>query len=446
MRKPKKNYNKQIAPLLGFRVELMAWEETLPGCGRPQDIINQELDVCELFIGMMWKKWGTPPAVQSSYSSGFEEEFERSSLRRKKTGKPEMAMFFKKVDPEFLVDPGKDLKKVREFQDRLDLGKAIFYKRFKDSYELQRYVREKVTQYLIDLRKSVIENQEEERAKPKKPIKDSDKTQNQESVKSPFSVEGHSFLKDFLEKTKAEDSTENITPLEVARFRLLSSVITKPGNQEPFLGVHDANIIYSNKRFKYGRRKISKLIDCGLINIKYENAPLWHWYDVYKKDVGEDFIAFKTLSYSDENISIGALEAMILVGSELSIEDMQTERNIFVASWLSEDRLYSIKISALRYLKHYGKNEDLPLIQSELNQAHSQTAKISLEAILCIQLRYDKGNALKTALTNQFETIDEALLEEVLAVSSNLDDEILKLGLKHRNKRVRLESFKRLRR
>jgi len=50
--------NKQIAPLLGFRVELMAWEETLPGYGRPQDIINQELDVCELFIGMMWKKMG----------------------------------------------------------------------------------------------------------------------------------------------------------------------------------------------------------------------------------------------------------------------------------------------------------------------------------------------------------------------------------------------------
>ena len=53
--------NKHIAPYLGFHVELKGWEDTLSGRGRPQEIINKELDVCELFIGMIWKKWGTPP-------------------------------------------------------------------------------------------------------------------------------------------------------------------------------------------------------------------------------------------------------------------------------------------------------------------------------------------------------------------------------------------------
>ena len=89
--------NKGIAFHFGFRVELKGWEDTLSGSGRPQAIINQELDLCELFIGIMWKKWGTPPAIQGPYSSGFEEEFERSSVRLKETGQPEMAMYFKEI-------------------------------------------------------------------------------------------------------------------------------------------------------------------------------------------------------------------------------------------------------------------------------------------------------------------------------------------------------------
>ena len=436
--------NKQIAPRLGFRVDLMAWEETLPGSGRPQDIINKELDTCELFIGMMWKKWGTPPAKRSIYSSGFEEEFERSSLRCKETGKPEMATFFKEIDPEFLKDPGEDLKKVIEFRDRLDSEKIIFYKKFKDAYELQRYVREKIIQYLIDLEKSIVENQEEERAKSKKPIEDSDKTKNQESIKSPFSAEGHSFLKNFLEKTEAEDSAENITPLEMARFRLLSGVITKPGNDELLLGVHDANIIYSNRHIKYGLREISRLIHCGLKHIKHENVPLWHWYKIYKKYVRDGVLAFASFAYSDEDVSIGALEVMKLIGTKIPDDGEIPDRNIFIKSWLSEKRSDNIKASALRYLKHHGNKEDLTLIKLELDQSRSLTTKISLEAMLNILLHHDPEKVLKATFAHQFEAIDELLLEEILSIQKDLDEETLRLGLQHRNRRIRLYSFKNL--
>ena len=114
--------NKGIASYLGFRVELKGWEDTLSGSGRPQAIINQELDLCELFIGIMWKKWGTPPAKNGQYSSGFEEEFERSSVKLKKTGHPEMAMYFKDIPFEYMVDPGKDLKKVIKFRFQMKIA------------------------------------------------------------------------------------------------------------------------------------------------------------------------------------------------------------------------------------------------------------------------------------------------------------------------------------
>src|SRR5689334_340092 len=66
----------------GVYIDLLGWEDTLPGVGRPQGIINEDVDKCDLFIGLLWKRWGTPPGEE--YSSGFEEEFIRA-LQRNQT-------------------------------------------------------------------------------------------------------------------------------------------------------------------------------------------------------------------------------------------------------------------------------------------------------------------------------------------------------------------------
>jgi len=104
-------FNKLWANTLGYHVELVGWEDTVSRYGRPQELINQDLDLCELFIGMMWKKWGTPPSLDGQYTSGFEEEFERSIRKRREEGRPEISLLFKQVDPDLLNDPGDELKK-----------------------------------------------------------------------------------------------------------------------------------------------------------------------------------------------------------------------------------------------------------------------------------------------------------------------------------------------
>lgn len=64
--------NAEYAEAFRYQVELVGWEDTVSVYGRPQAIINRELERCELFVGLMWKKWGTPPDTTGSYSSGFE--------------------------------------------------------------------------------------------------------------------------------------------------------------------------------------------------------------------------------------------------------------------------------------------------------------------------------------------------------------------------------------
>jgi hypothetical protein len=68
-------FNSLLSNRFGYHVELVGWEDTVSVFGRPQSTINRELERCELFIGIMWKRWGSPPGGGSSYSSGFEEEF-----------------------------------------------------------------------------------------------------------------------------------------------------------------------------------------------------------------------------------------------------------------------------------------------------------------------------------------------------------------------------------
>lgn len=123
--------NKQWADWLGIQVELVGWEDTFKRSGRPQEQINLDLDRCEAFIGMLWRRWGTPPSKDGGpYTSGFEEEFERATGSRKTAGRPEMTLFFKKIDPEFLKDKGPDLVKVLSFKERIEAERSILYEQF----------------------------------------------------------------------------------------------------------------------------------------------------------------------------------------------------------------------------------------------------------------------------------------------------------------------------
>ncbi len=121
-------FNESWANDLGYQVELIGCEETVSRFGRPQHLINQDVDRCDLFLGLIWKKWGTPPDHGGDYSSGFQEEFERSMARRVKSGSPEISLFAKQIPAEYMVDPGDDLKKVLKFRGAITADKKILFR------------------------------------------------------------------------------------------------------------------------------------------------------------------------------------------------------------------------------------------------------------------------------------------------------------------------------
>ncbi len=108
----------------------LGWEDTLSTVGRrSQSVINLEVDKCEVFILVMWKRWGQE-ASDSKYDSYTEEEFHRALNRFKQTGSPRIFIFFKNIDPSYLEDVGPQLEKVLRFKRQLEKTSTVIYRTF----------------------------------------------------------------------------------------------------------------------------------------------------------------------------------------------------------------------------------------------------------------------------------------------------------------------------
>lgn len=104
---------------LGISLDLISSEtHAYPGVGTDaQDVINEQIgDNYDIFIGMMWKRFGTPTGRAGS---GTEEEFERAYARFKENPDQVRVMFYFKdapIEPS-QIDP-EQLALIREFQKK----------------------------------------------------------------------------------------------------------------------------------------------------------------------------------------------------------------------------------------------------------------------------------------------------------------------------------------
>jgi hypothetical protein len=130
--------NKTVSPLIGAHFDVIGWETDVhPDIGNdPQQVINNQIpDDFEIFIGIMWAKFGTPTGRAGS---GTEEEFNRAII--KADGHPKHIMFYFKDAP---IAPSMlnldQLAKVREFQQRV--GSSCLYSKFETVDEFEKMVR-----------------------------------------------------------------------------------------------------------------------------------------------------------------------------------------------------------------------------------------------------------------------------------------------------------------
>jgi hypothetical protein len=109
-----------IAPEKQIVLELVRWETHVhPGLGRdPQDVVNRQIGAYDIFVGIIWKRLGTPTAVAKS---GTEEEFRQAFSIWEKDKKLPVLFYFcqQAFPPPRTKEEVEQLGKVVDFRDEL---------------------------------------------------------------------------------------------------------------------------------------------------------------------------------------------------------------------------------------------------------------------------------------------------------------------------------------
>lgn len=112
--------NSGFAEGADVRLEGLGWEDSLATTGRRcQSVINENIDNCNVFIMLLHMRWGQEVEKDNPFSSYTEEEFHRALSRLNSDNPPEIYVFFKEVEKDFLTNPDSQLHKVLKFKEQL---------------------------------------------------------------------------------------------------------------------------------------------------------------------------------------------------------------------------------------------------------------------------------------------------------------------------------------
>lgn len=109
-----------LVPETQIFLELVRWEtHAFPDMGRPQGVINEQIGEYDVFIGILWKRFGTPTGQAES---GTEEEFRKAYDNWKKDGKPHILFYFNRAATATprTTDELDQLAKVVRFREELN--------------------------------------------------------------------------------------------------------------------------------------------------------------------------------------------------------------------------------------------------------------------------------------------------------------------------------------
>ena len=426
--------NRTIARPLGFHVDLIGWEDTLSAAGRPQEIINEELRTCHMFVGLLWARWGTPPDTTGLYTSGFEEEFSIAARMHEASFVPYIRMFFKDVDPAQLDDPGPELSKVLAFKKSIIDAKRILFDTFDQPEMFAQKMRFCLADYIHRLDSTLQERSKTSSKEASLTLADSENTAPDEEGAPQASLEAD-FLTQLADRVRSP-SHSRVTNVDVARVRNLGFALGGAGNDEQTLQAHDANLIYRFRNsLEFSSRELSSLADAGLNALDNENTPTWSWVADRLTAIAP-WLALSTVLGSD-SFRIGAFRVMTLLGEGIPVGPAIDNREEFIRSWFSDAATSRVKVAALGYLGEVGVISDLVIIKEEISRGDISTAKAALEAAIRLLHRHSAKDATTFAIDNSFDELGPEAMELAVLGISTVSIPLLSRALDHRSPELR---------
>ncbi|GGF43540.1 protein of unknown function [Mameliella alba] len=439
--------NRANAKHWGCQLELVGWEETLPGHGRPQSIINRDLDRCEYFIGLIYDHWGSPPSSEDTkFSSGFEEEFERARGHVANGKMKNMVVYFKEIPPERLRDPGKSLEKVINFKNKCFTEKTALYKEYTSTSDFENAARGILTEIgweeskLIKPQPEPAASSEEESTKQ---LSDGNsknsRTETSKATGGVIATSASAFVSQLLSSAEENNKPTNT---DIARFRLIGCSMKSPGNDEEYLGNHDANLLFnSREQHSWSDQEVIELIKCGVAGYRDQNVPLWYWVELLKKRLPKyDYLDIMSVIGS-EQVKPNAIRLSQLLGRTTpEISDVLTREDT-IKNWLSHENPSSVFDAAISFLSTNGTLDDLPFLEASLADFEGNEKEGIQKAIVFVQLKEGEAKALDRVLDFEISDVGAELLDTLFSQPSSLTSELLRKCLAANDGKVRAKAL-----
>ena len=425
--------NRIVSQPLGWQIELRGWEDTLPGSGRPQELINKDVDSCDLFLGMLWRRWGSSTG---KYSSGFEEEFERARERYRETQIPTIWLCFKKVEPAQIQDPGEQLSKVLAFRKTQINSKEFLFKEFENLEDWRSKLDEWLLKHVLALSQAKLQNEQSESntqislpLKNQLPVLPASKSSDQPNDAATEQL--LSLINRITQSLNSSEEPDSLSWFEISRLCLFSKTLLLRKYANDFLSNHEIHLVYkyrnqlkatSEEWFQFLRTIISDTDDLkvGWYWLKNENVTNLLFY----------------LAYTDTSSDSRKQAIKMLEAAEVCLTS-EAEKRSEIRKLVLTDKLENIKVAWLSYLGSVGRDEDLSIVTGACSDDDPLVRSAAESARLLIFVRHQPNEALVELLENK-TTISDSIIAQIKKQATSLREDILFEALKHKNSEIRL--------
>lgn len=421
----------------GVLFKLLGWEDAVPGYARPQSKINEDLDRCSYFLGVLWNHWGSRPSSEpGGYTSGFEEEYYRAEDRVKSGHMQDMAVYFKSIDIPAGMQPGPSVKKVLDFRQKCINEKKIFFKEFSDTQAFKELVRAKLEE--IGWRETpLVGGGAAQQEQPSKNIQLLD--ERDKAVVSDGWLIDEAARNFITELTRRPPDWDSTSAAEIARLRLITSSVIRSGNDDFHIGNHDANLVYQFYRDSHlSKQEIGALIDCGVAGFQHQNVPLWCWIaEAEKEGAGWERVNFLAI-VGDEIERRNSIKILEIASQPIPSLEGHFTRERVVAAWLSDDTPTSIVESAVGFLASDPEGLDLLWLEEIAAQAAPSRKQKIEGAIVSVLSRTNPDAALNRLADKEVDRLSGDVLERLFSNPLTLKTETLNRCLSAKSDAVRL--------
>jgi Domain of unknown function (DUF4062) len=423
-----RSVNRSIAKL-GWQVDLHLWEDVRGGAARPQERINPLVDTCDVFVGVLWKRWGTPTG---SYSSGFLEEFARALKRRGETDRPEMLIYFRSLDGDDCADPGPQLRQVLDFKRGLEVEGSCHFAEVADAVEWSQRFQTDLTEYVVELYgqgqdtlpiqspSQPSAGHEEGSGSVAEP--DADSVPDAAAARAQVVGLLRAFASVMGDGGDGESVTRQPSPRDRARLAVFAASYVSEEDTGAVLGSHELNLLYLSRASTYLTAVEARSVCRSLVADGGSVLPGWYWNPatmwtrIRPKSGIVWYLLYLSLNDSHRDVRSSALQLLTEMGSPIP---RALDRSAILERLLAVDKTTRDPV-ALRYLSRVGRLSDIQRIEAlcdDLGLDHAEVAA----TCATIEVRTRPGRVFRHRCDGRVAkdaTIDRALVEHSSAIAS----------------------------